>query len=384
MKILMFALLIVTSVYAQVEETVGVIEVDLGKKCEEEFQKRQPEPIEDCHPRISESVDNLAKDVGDILLPDPRETLATCKSLLGLKNYNLESIKVDLPGDEKPKRNVIVRFTMGLKTVPHKMRTDMKIVDKDGATTVIKDFEMKYDTRWQHLNPGNWNSVESATNFLHESTWGYQVDVLVEGADKKRTGLTLFFDHPKFKGAMAKNEKGEYRSVKTIENRNFGDTSNYSQGDTVYHVQNSHMNIIGGLKVTRDVWVKEFKNGGRLSYNVQAGAGVNMGMSRVVETKVESEENGGYWKSNVAPAKVQGFTVSAGQSIEYERGKMAVALTHTLQYSKIKQDYLDGGYVKYSLPQSALALTVSVNVFNQNKKKQRQNDKRNNKDSLGP
>lgn len=286
MKRFVFALLIASSVHAQVEETVGVIEVDLGTKCEEELQKVKPEPTYDCSTPLSEPIYNLAEDVGNILLPDPKETTETCKSLMSLKNYNLEPIKVDLPGDETPKKNIIVRFTMGLKTVPHKMKTDMKIVDKSGTTTV-QDFEMKYDTRWQHLNPGNWKSFGSATNFLHESTWGYQIDVLVEGKDKKRTGFTLFLDHPKFKGAMAKNQNGDYRSVKTIENRNFGDTSNYSKDDTVYHIQNSHMNIIGGLKMSRDIWVKEYKNGGRLSYNVQGGAGVNMGMSRVVEAKVE-------------------------------------------------------------------------------------------------
>lgn len=371
MKMLIITLLIVTGAYAQEAETVGVIEVDLGRKCEEELQKPEPEAVEDCTPRISSSVDKLAQDVGAILLPDPAETIATCKSLMSLKGYNLEPIKVDLPGDEKPKRNIIVRFTMGLKTVPHKVNTDMTIVGKDG-TTEIKNFTMKYDTRWQHLNPGNWNNLQAATNFLHESTWGYQVDVLVEGADKKRTGITLFLDHPKFKGAMAQGKDGDYRSVKTVENKNHGDTSAYAEGDKVYHIQNSHMNIIGGLKLTRDLWVKEFKNGGRLSYSVQAGVGANLGISRVVEAKVEAPENGGSWQEQVSPkAKVQGWTGTAGHAIEYEKGKMAVALTHTLQYSRIKQEYFDGGYVKYSLPHTAVALTVSVNVFNQQKKNQK-------------
>ena len=116
---------------------------------------------------------------------------------------------------------------------------------------------------------------------------------------------------------------------------------------------------------------EQYKDGGRLSYNVQAGLGANMGISRTIEAKVAPQEEGGYWKSNLAPVKVQGFTALAGHGIEYEKGKMAVALTHTFQYSKIKQDYVDGGYVKYALPHNALALTVSVNVFNQENRNKR-------------
>ena len=371
----LFLFILSSTALAQVEETVGEVVVDLGAKCAEEVKRledesKQTEESEDCIALISQPVFNLAHDVGEIILPKSEETVSTCKSLMSLNGYNMEPIKVEVPGDHKPKRNIIVRFTTGLKTVPQNVNTKMTIVSKDG-TKVLDNFKMKYDTRWQHMNPTKWRSAQDATNFLHESTWGYQVDVLVEGKDKKRTGITLFFDHPKFKGAMAQDEGGNLRKVNIVENRNFGDTSAYREGDTVYHVQNSHMNIVGGLKVTRDLWVKQYKDGGRLSYNVQAGAGVNIGMARAVEAKVASPEEGGYWKSNVAPVKVQGFTALAGHGIEYEKGKMAVALTHTFQYSKIKQDYLDGGYVKYALPHNALALTVSVNVFNQEKRNKR-------------
>lgn len=64
-----------------------------------------------------------------------------------------------------------------------------------------------------------------------------------------------------------------------------------------------------------------------------------------------------------------------GQAVEYQNGKVAASLTHTLQYSQIKQDYVDGGYVKYGLPHSALALTISVNVFDQRKKEAKRNKK---------
>lgn len=59
--------------------------------------------------------------------------------------------------------------------------------------------------------------------------------------------------------AESKDTPGKLHKVPIIENRNFGDTSAYAPGDKIYHVQNSHMNLIGGLKVSRDVWVKEFK-----------------------------------------------------------------------------------------------------------------------------
>jgi len=377
-KLLFSLVLGLSAAYAQDSETIGIVEIDLADKCQKEIQKIKTKTIKaeqnlmDCSLTASETVDDLVMDIGDVLFSNPTEVIDACSELADFKD--LEEMKIDLPSDEKAKRNVIVRFTSGLKTVPHNVKTDMNISTASGNHQ-IKDFVMKYDTRWQHLNPGNWNSFESATNFLHESTWGYQVDVLVEGKNKKRTGFSLFLDHPKFKGAMAQDAQGNYSKVPTIENRNFGDTSAYERGSTVYHVQNSHMNIIGGLKVSRELWVKEFRNGGRLSYNVNAGAGANIGISRTVETKVLSEEKGGYWKSQVGKVKVQGYTAMVGHGIEYEKGNMAVGLTNTLQYSKIKQDYLDGGYAQYSLPHATVALTVSVNVFNAQNKKEKKKKK---------
>lgn len=374
---LIFMLFLISSAFGQISETVAHLEIDLGKKCQEQIQKSQAKIQEaeadgnptHCAPTVSSAVDNLAMDLGEILSNNPVEAFDACKSLGDFSGLEPAPMKIDLPGEEKPKKNIIVRFTNGLKTVPHDVNTKMKFVSPEGITTT-RDFVMKYDTRWHHLNPKNWKNLESAFYPFHESTWGYQIDVLIEGKDKKRTGLSLFFDHPKWKGAMAesKNEPGKLKSVPIIENRNFGDTSAYEPGSTVYHIQNSHMNLIGGLKVSRDIWVKEFKNGDRLSYGVHAGAGVNMGVSRTLQVQVPDEEDPGYWNVKIAEPKLTGWTVMAGHAVEYQKGKVAATLTHTLQYTQTKQEYVDGGYVKYGLPQSALALTISVNVFDQQRK----------------
>lgn len=385
---LLFILLVtLITLQANAQEEVPVIEIDLASKCQEEVKKIEKEQAQiikpemfDCEETISESVDQLAMDIGDILLPVSSETVETCSTLAENSDLELEPIKVELPSEdnEKEKKHIIVRFTNGLKTVPHNIKTKMEFSTPEGNHS-IQNFVMTYDTRWQHLNPGNWDSFESAFNFLHESTWGYQIDVLVEGKDKKRSGISLFLDHPKFKGAMAQSRdadgKVKNEKVPYFHNKNHGDTEGYKQGSTVYHVQNSHMNIIGGLKLSREVWVKELKNGGRLSYGVNAGGGVNIGAPRAVETKVGTETDPGYWKETVGPAKVQGWTAMAGHAFEYEKGKVAVTLNHSLQYSKIKQDYIDGGSVKYSLPHSAVALTVSVNVFNSKNKDKKKKKK---------
>ncbi len=72
-----------TFVFGQTVETVGTIEVNLAEKCEEEMKKFQAESQKheesgvECAPSVSETVDALAMNMGDILLSEPADTLAT-------------------------------------------------------------------------------------------------------------------------------------------------------------------------------------------------------------------------------------------------------------------------------------------------------------------
>jgi hypothetical protein len=252
-----------------------------------------------------------------------------------------------------------IRFNFGFTRTDY-YKTDLHI-KSDIINIVVKDVEMIERTSDSHFNPKNWHHINEAFQWIDEPTNTFTLSL-----EKNKNIFYFSVFHPKYLKSVAYSKtmvNGEpVYSVIPMK-----DTDDFSAPIPENHVQlylgNTHHNMIYQIGYGRQFTFFDTKRAGKLSYTIKGDIGINFGKARSVRI-----DPGVAWEDYIDKDRVQGYNLSLGHRLEYQRGIVSIFVDQKALYSKIEHGFYDGT-VNYNLLMVPTSFGIGIDLFSKKKKR---------------
>jgi hypothetical protein len=280
----------------------------------------------------------------------------TCDKIKELVAAQTPPIIIDKK--DKEGKNWKLRFSFGFSRTDY-FKTDLDIKSSK-ITVVIKDVEMTERTSAEHYNPATWEDFGDAFGWIDEPTNTFMLSLEKE---KNIFYLTVF--HPKyFKGFTYTTAEvgGEpHYDFQSVPEKDVLSTT-IPAGSGLLYFANTYHDVIWQLGYGRQFTFFDTKRAGKLSYTIKGDIGINTGSARSVHIKDGIVEN--YQE----PTKFQGYNVSLGHRLEYQRGIVSIFIDNKAIYSKVEHGFYDGT-MKYNLLSIPTTFGFGINLFDKKRRR---------------
>jgi hypothetical protein len=274
----------------------------------------------------------------------------TCDKIKELEEAGTPPIIVEKK--DKEGRNWKLRFSFGFSRTAY-LKTDIDI-QSSKIDVVIKDVKMHERTSGEHYNPATWENFRDSYGWIDEPTNTFMLSL---EKDKNIFYLTVF--HPKyFKGFLyttTEEDGNSHYDFQSIPGKDVLETP-IPTGSSLLYFANTYHDVIWQLGYGRQFTFFDTKRAGKLSYTIKGDIGINTGAARSVHIKDGVVEN--YQE----PTKFQGYNVSLGHRLEYQRGIISIFVDNKAIYSKVEHGFYDGT-IKYNLLSIPTTFGLGINLF---------------------
>lgn len=304
MKILI-GMVLFTSLSVFAQTEEKVLDVELTSVCEE--AERQLEADESLSP--------------------------ACQSIQEIAEKNPAPVVVNVENKQSGGRWKI-RFHFGHSRMFGSIRPTTVRLRSSGFNADIKDFQFDERTSDKYFNPSKWEGADEALKWIDEPT-----NTMTFSIENDKDVIYLTAYHPKM--------------IKTY---------NDESGDWGVHLQNTHKNMVWQIGYGRKFKIFEGRKGATLTYIPRIDAGFQTGAanSNMFYQGADYEQNDKFG--------LQGFNVSLGHRLEYQKGAMGVFIENRTQLTKTKQGFMDGT-ATYTTVYSPTTFGISFDLFTSGKKK---------------
>jgi len=317
MKKLALILLCLSHTLLAQDQQTPVLDVDLSEQCKNVFQKEHPSLVcDDIPPVVLDKVDEK----------------------------------------QNPWK---VRFHFGFSRTDYKP-TDLHI-QSSVANVVIRGVEMHERTSAKHYNPAYWLESKRPLKFIDEPTNTFTLSL---ENDNNAFYLTIF--HPKYLKSIL-YKKTVVDGQDHFEFSEIHESDDFSQvipeGHGMMYLGNTHMNLVTQIGYGRKFKVVETEKFGKITFIPRVDFGVSTGEARSVHI-IRGER----WDDYYGDHTLQGFNVSLGSRLEYQKGKVSMFVDYKANYAKMKHAFYDGT-VEYDLVMTPITFGLGIDVFSGKKKK---------------
>ena len=286
-----------------------------------------------------------------------RELQLLCKDLhLIGKHQTFEPIELKQVDQDGDKWNI--KFYFGYTKTEY-FNSDIKL-RSTRVNVDIKDFEWKERNSFEFFQAEHLKGKGNTFRFIDEPTNTFMINL-----EKGKDVFTLSLFHMKYlmDPNQVKQVNGTIDGVavdKVMPVREKFDGYNNQPGEMhLWRLENTYRQVNPQIGYGRKIDIVDSKKYGKVSYTPSVQVGLIAGNSYSAYMKVDN-----YWESDNKEQKwgVKGATFSAGQRLEYEKGRVAVFMDQKFTTSKIKQTFLDGT-ATYRLNYMPLTLGVAVRIY---------------------
>lgn len=286
-----------------------------------------------------------------------RET-AFCKSLQTLVDSGAELKPVEI---KHWKFRVILGFTR-----THYNSTDVKIKSTP-LTTTLKGFKFDERTSDKYFNPTKWEHLSDATKWIDEPS-----NKITLIAQKGRDIFYISLFHPKALGAIyEKKEIIDGEEVVTYIPAEYHISDGTPEafaaipaGHSAFELQNTHKFFTLSVGYGREMTIASGKVG-KLSYTPSVDVGLSFGSLRSIYISPDMQ-----WSENREPFGPQGYLVSGGHRLEYQRGKISLFVEQRMNFGHQSSEFLDGT-ADYNFNYHTVTAGIGIDLWNPAKRKKK-------------
>jgi hypothetical protein len=316
-KLALLLFLYSQSIWAQ--QQIPVLDVDLRDQCRDVLQKEQPTLVcDDIPPVVLDKLDE--------------------------KNNPWK-----------------VRFHFGFSRTDYRP-TDLHI-QSSVANVVIRGVEMHERTSAHHYNPAHWGELKNSLKWIDEPTNTFTISL-----ENNNNAFYLTIFHPKYLKSIL-YKKTVVDGQEQFEFSDIHESDNFSQvipdGHGMMYLGNTHMNLVTQVGYGRKFKIVETEKFGKITFIPRADFGISTGKARSVHI-IRGER----WDDYNDDHTLQGFNVSLGSRLEYQKGKVSMFVDYKANYAKMKHAFYDGT-VEYDLIMTPVTFGLGIDVFSGKKKKKK-------------
>jgi hypothetical protein len=281
--------------------------------------------------------------------------LRSCFSRQGLRNFD-ELIPLSVFGWS-------VNFKFSFARASY-LNTDINVngTELNGR---IHNFNFAERTSQDFYDPGNWQTVQNAFQWIDEPT-----NYFVLSFKKEKNHIIISMFHPKWTIGTNTNNRvtGELNGVQVDEYMNLDepfeeDYSNFETAPGELHLvvfENTHLQLEFSLGYGRDFTLFTSKKGHELNFQPAIYIGLLTGANLAV---TRNHEN--YWEFNSykAPFQVQGPMVGFGTQIQYDFGLFDVFYQARYTAAAINERGAWGGTLNYTHQYVTQTAGIGIDLY---------------------